>query len=65
MGNRHAMLDFCLPLDDPKAVRAVDLVFADSIARPRVKHSKVFQYQLIAGDSLEYLRTAMKSYQTR
>jgi DNA-binding transcriptional regulator YhcF (GntR family) len=65
LGRRHVMLDFCFPLDDPKAVRAADLVFADSIARPRVKHSKVFQYRLIAQDSLEYLSTAMKSYQTR
>jgi DNA-binding transcriptional regulator YhcF (GntR family) len=65
LGRRHVMRDFCFPLDDPKAVRAADLVFADSIARPRVKHSKVLEYRLIAPSSLEYLGTAMKSYQTR
>jgi hypothetical protein len=49
------MRDLLFPPDDPKALRAADLVFVDSIARPRVKHSKI----------LEYLRTAMKSYQLR
>ena len=65
LGRRHVMRDFCFPLDDPKAVRAADLVFVDSIARPRVKHSKLLEYRLIAPASLEYLRTAMKSYQIR
>lgn len=59
------MRGFCFPLNDPKALRAADLVFADSIARARVKHPKVLEYRVIAPSSLEYLRTAMKSYQTR
>jgi hypothetical protein len=46
-------------------LRAADLVFVDSIARPRVKHSKILEYRLICPSSLEYLRTAMKSYQLR
>jgi DNA-binding transcriptional regulator YhcF (GntR family) len=65
LGRRHVMRDFCFPLEDPKALRAADLVFADSIARLQVKHSNVFHYRLIAPGSLEYLCTAMKSYQTR
>jgi DNA-binding transcriptional regulator YhcF (GntR family) len=65
LGRRHVMRDFCFPLEDPKALRAADVVFADSIARMHVKHSKVFHYRLIAPASLEYLCTAMKSYQTR
>jgi len=65
LGRRHTMQDFRFPLDDPKSVRAADLVFADSVARPHVKHSNVFHYGLIAPGSLEYVRTAMKSYQTR
>lgn len=65
LGRLHTMQGFRFPLDDPKAVRAADLVFADSIAHPRVKHSKVFHCGLIAPDSLDYLCTAMKSYQTR
>jgi hypothetical protein len=59
------MQDFCFPLEDPKALRAVDVVFADSIAHARVKHSKLMEYRLITPSSLEYLRTAMKSYEIR
>ena len=65
LGRHHVMRDFLFPPDDPKALRAADLVFADSIARPRVKHSKILEYRLICPSSLEYLRTAMKSYQLR
>jgi hypothetical protein len=59
------MRDFCFPLEDPNALKAVDLVFADSIAHARVKHSKLLEYRLIAPSSLEYVRTAMKSYEIR
>jgi DNA-binding transcriptional regulator YhcF (GntR family) len=65
LGRRHVMRDFTFPLEDPKAVQAADVVFADSIVRPRVKHSRVFPYRLIATSSLEYVCSAMKSYQTR
>jgi hypothetical protein len=65
LGRRHVMRDFVFPLEDPKAVQAADLVFIDSLARPPVKHPKVFQYRLIAPSSLEYVCTAMKSYQSR
>ena len=65
LGRRHVMRDFCFPLEDPNALKAVDLVFADSIAHARVKHSKLLEYRLIAPSSLEYLRTAMKSYEIR
>jgi len=65
LGRHHVMRDFLFPPDDPKALRAADLVFVDSIARPRVKHSKILEYRLICPSSLEYLRTAMKSYQLR
>jgi len=65
LGQRHTMQDFRFPLSDPKALRAADLVFADSIARRHVKHSKIFQYGLVAPRSLDYVCTAMKSYQVR
>jgi len=65
LGRRHVMSDLIFPLEDPKAMQAADLVFADSVARPRVKHSKIFQYRLIAPSSLEYVCSAMKSYQKR
>jgi DNA-binding transcriptional regulator YhcF (GntR family) len=65
LGRHHVMRDFLFPPDDPKAMRAADLVFADSIARSQVKHAKVLEYRLICPSSLEYVRTAMKSYQMR
>ena len=65
LGRHHVMRDFLFPLDDPKALRASDLVFADSIARLQVKHSKILEYRLICPSSLEYVRTAMKSYEMR
>jgi DNA-binding transcriptional regulator YhcF (GntR family) len=65
LGRRHVTRDFCFPLEDPRAVKAADLVFADSISRPYIKHKKVFLYQLIAASSMEYLCSAMKSYQIR
>jgi DNA-binding transcriptional regulator YhcF (GntR family) len=65
LGRRHVMRDFAFPLTDAKAVQAADLVFADSVARPRIKHAKIFQYKVIAPSSLEYVCNAMKSYQTR
>lgn len=65
LGRHHVMTDFLFPPEDPKALRAADLVFADSIARSQVKHSQVFEYRLICSSSLDYVRTAMKSYQMR
>ena len=65
LGRRHVMRDFTFPLADAKAVQAADLVFADSVARPRIKHAKIFQYKVIALSSLEYVCNAMKSYQAR
>jgi len=65
LGRRHEVLDFEFPLADGKAVQAADLIFADSIARSRLKHRKMFLYRLIASSSLDYVRTAMESYQSR
>jgi len=65
LGRHHVMRDFLFPPDDPKSLRAADLVFADSIARLQVKHTKVLEYRLICPSSLEYVRTAMDSYQMR
>jgi DNA-binding transcriptional regulator YhcF (GntR family) len=65
LGQRHVMRDFLIPLEDPKAVRAADMAFADSIAHSKLKHRNVQLYRLVATSSLEYLRSAMKSYQLR
>ena len=44
-------------------VHEADLVFCDSIASEQVKHPRSFAYRLIAPSSLEYVTTAMESYQ--
>jgi len=64
LGVRHVLQDVYLPSADPTALRSADLVFADSIACPRIKHSKIVHYRLIRPNSLEYLSTAMQSYQS-
>ncbi|MBZ5641346.1 MAG: GntR family transcriptional regulator [Acidobacteriia bacterium] len=65
LGRRHVMRDFRFPLEDPKAVGAADVVFADSVSRPHLKHKKVYLYKLVARDSMDYLCSAMKSYEMR
>jgi GntR family transcriptional regulator len=64
LGQRHEVLEFEFPLKDAKALQGADLVFADSVARPRIKHRSIFQCRLIAPASLDYVRTAMMSYQS-
>jgi DNA-binding transcriptional regulator YhcF (GntR family) len=51
-GSRHVLQQFLLPLPNTKALAAVDVVFADSIAVKEVKHRGVVPYRLIAPDSL-------------
>ena len=62
LGERHTLCEFSFPSDNAAALRAADLVFADSIVCPQLKHSNVIRYQLIRLSSLEYLIAAMKSY---
>ncbi len=64
LGQRHTLREYNFLLDDRIALAAVDLVFADSIVRSRIKHPNVIQYQLIRPSSLEYLITALKSYES-
>jgi len=60
---RHTLCEYLVPLEKPSALRAADLVFCDSIASEQVKHPRSFAYRLIAPSSLEYVTTAMESYQ--
>ena len=62
IGERHTLCEFRFPLDNPGALMAFDVVFADSIASPQIKHTKLVQYRLIQPASLNYLVSAMKSY---
>ncbi len=59
-GSRHVLQEFLLPLPDPKALAAIDVVFADFIALRQIKSRKVIPYRLIARDSLEYLASALR-----
>jgi GntR family transcriptional regulator len=59
MGRRHVLQEFLLPLPDPKALAAADVVFADSLARREIKHRRVVPYRLIAPASLSYLASAL------
>ena len=60
---RHTLCEYLIPLEKPSALRAADLVFCDSIASEQVKRPRSFTYRLIAPSSLEYVTTAMESYQ--
>jgi len=62
---RHTMCELLLPLDRSGALKAADLIFADSTALGIIQHPKAIHYRLISHDSLEYLTTAMASYRLR
>ena len=64
VGQRHTLSEFLFPLDHPAALKATDLVFADSMVRPQIKHPKVIEYRLIERRSLDCLVNAMKSYES-
>ena len=61
-GERHSLHGYDFPLESSGALKAADVVFADSIASQHVKHKKLFPYHLIRRNSLDYLVDAMKSY---
>lgn len=60
VGRRHVLQEFLLPLPDPKALAAADVVFADSIAAREVKHRGLIPYRLITPASLSYLASALR-----
>ncbi len=62
---RHTVRELLLPLDRSETLSAADLIFADSVAIGAIQHPKAVHYRLISHDSLEYLTTAMASYQLR
>jgi DNA-binding transcriptional regulator YhcF (GntR family) len=63
VGRKHTICQALLPQDSADAVRAADIVFCDSVAHRQIKGSKVVHYRLIAPSSLEYLSSAIASYQ--
>jgi DNA-binding transcriptional regulator YhcF (GntR family) len=67
VGERHELRDVLLPEENLAAVRSADLVFCDSIAKQRLDKLgkvKAIHYRLLLPESLEYVKTAMKSYQS-
>ena len=60
-GRRHVLQEFLLPLADPKALAAMDVVFADSIAMRQIRHRDLVPYRLIDAASLSYLASALRS----
>ena len=60
---RHTLCEYLVPLEKRSALRAADLVFCDSIALEQVKHPGSVAYRLVAPSSLDYVSTAMESYQ--
>jgi len=61
--SRHTLSEFIWPLRKASGIRAADLVLCDSIAFDQVKHPKRVLYRLIVPSALEYIATAMASYQ--
>jgi DNA-binding transcriptional regulator YhcF (GntR family) len=62
LGRRHVLQEILVPLSDPKALAAADVIFADSIAAREVRRRGVIVYRLIAAASLDYLADAVKTH---
>ncbi len=63
VGRRHSLAGYLLPLESPHVLRGADVVFCDSLAFRKCKGAKSILYRLIAPTSLQYLSSAMESYQ--
>jgi DNA-binding transcriptional regulator YhcF (GntR family) len=63
IGKHHQLHEVLLPAAKLPSSRAADIIFCDSIAKRRLRLSKVSHYRLIAPSSLEAIAVAMKSYQ--
>jgi DNA-binding transcriptional regulator YhcF (GntR family) len=63
IGTRHQLKEVLLPDDGPPALRAIDLVFCDSIAKRNLRHPRLVHYQIISPKSLKEITGAMKAYQ--
>ena len=59
LGRYHSLQEFLLPLEDPNAVHAADLVFCDSIARCQLKSVKCIHYRVVSSGCLETLSNSL------
>jgi hypothetical protein len=61
IGRRHTLVEHLVPLENPRVLRAADLVFCDSLACRAVNAPGSIQYRLVAPDSLAYLSSAIQT----
>jgi DNA-binding transcriptional regulator YhcF (GntR family) len=62
IGRRHTLAEYLLPLENPRVLRAADLVFCDSLACRSVKFYGSVHYRLVSPASMQYLSNAFKAY---
>ncbi|MGE5326426.1 MAG: GntR family transcriptional regulator [Deltaproteobacteria bacterium] len=60
LGRVHTLAEHLLPLENPRILKAADLVFCDSLALKTVKAPAPVHYKLLAPESVEYLSNAIK-----
>jgi DNA-binding transcriptional regulator YhcF (GntR family) len=60
---RHELREIFIADEDVAAARAADLIFCDSIACRRLRVPKAIHYRLLVPEAIEYISTAMQSYQ--
>ncbi len=63
VGRKHTICQVLLPHDDPDSARGADIIFCDSVAVRQMKGPKVVHYSLVASSSLDYMASAIASYQ--
>ena len=63
IGSRHQLREVLLPSERPAVARAADLIFCDSIAKHRLRLPRAQHYRLLVPESVDYVITAMRSYQ--
>jgi DNA-binding transcriptional regulator YhcF (GntR family) len=64
-GDRHTLVEFHWPLESADALDGIDFVLCDSLAVKSVRHRKRIHYRAIAPESLDYIASAMESYQAK
>lgn len=62
LGDRHELREILLQEENASAAQAADVVFCDSIAKRTLGSRQAIHYRLLVPESLDYVRSAMKSY---
>jgi DNA-binding transcriptional regulator YhcF (GntR family) len=61
LGNRHTIREYLWPAENPRALRAADIVFCDAITCRQVKARRLIHYRLVPPEFLVRLSAAFKS----